>query len=53
MADFDPSPAGNARRCALRTEFFAMYADAAFTLTRFDQSFDVAAHQMAGVSFCE
>jgi hypothetical protein len=53
MAGFDPRPAGNARRCALRAEFRAMYADSAFTLMRFDQSFDVAAHQMAGVPFCE
>ena len=52
MADFDTRPAGNARRCALRAEFRAMYADSAFTLRRFDESFDVATRQLAGVPFC-
>ncbi|WP_203800513.1 hypothetical protein [Paractinoplanes tereljensis] len=52
MADFDPTPAGQARRCALRAEFFAMFADAPFSRYRFDQSFDVAAEQRAGVQFC-
>jgi hypothetical protein len=52
MADFDPTPAGAARRCALRTEFFAMFADAPFSLRRFDEAFDAAARQRAGVPFC-
>jgi hypothetical protein len=52
MADFDPSPAGDVRRCALRTEFRTLYAGSAFSLKRFDQSLDVAAEQQAGVRFC-
>ena len=52
MADFDPTPAGAARRCALRAEFFAMFADTPFSLRRFDQAFDAAARQRAGVAFC-
>ncbi|MEU4241643.1 hypothetical protein [Actinoplanes sp. NPDC026619] len=52
MADFDPTPGGQARRCELRAEFFAMFADAPFSRYRFDQSFDVAAQQKAGVQFC-
>jgi hypothetical protein len=52
MTDFDPTPAGAARRCALRAEFFARFADAPFSLRRFDQSFDAAAVQRAGVPFC-
>jgi hypothetical protein len=52
MADFDRKPAGDARRCALRTEFRALYAGSAFSLKRFDQSLDVAAEQQAGVRFC-
>jgi hypothetical protein len=52
VADFDPTPAGAARRCALRAEFFVMFASAPFSLRRFDQSFDRAARQRAGVPFC-
>ena len=52
MADFDRTPAGDARRCALRTEFRARYADSAFSLERFDQSLDVAAKQQAAMPFC-
>ncbi len=52
MADFDRSPAGDVRRCALRTEFRTRYASSAFSLKRFDQSLDVAAEQQAGVRFC-
>jgi hypothetical protein len=52
MADFDRTPAGDARRCALRTEFRALYAGSAFSRKRFDQSLDVAAEQQAGVRFC-
>jgi hypothetical protein len=52
MADFDDSPAGDARRCALRAEFRTLYATSAFSLKRFDQSLDVAAEQQAGVRFC-
>jgi hypothetical protein len=53
MADFDRTPAGDARRCALRAEFRALYADSAFSRKRFDQSMDVAAEQRAGRPFCE
>jgi hypothetical protein len=53
MADFDRTPAGNARRCALRAEFRTLYADSAFSRKRFDQSLDVAAEQQAGKPFCE
>jgi hypothetical protein len=52
MADFDPTPAGAARRCELRTEFFALFRTAPFSLRRFDQAFDTAAEQRAGVPFC-
>ena len=52
MAAFDPSPEGDARRCALRDEFRAQYAGAEFSLRRFDQSLDVAARQLAGRPFC-
>jgi hypothetical protein len=52
MADFDRSPTGDARRCALRAEFRTLYAGSAFSLKRFDQSLDVAAEQQAGVRFC-
>jgi hypothetical protein len=52
VADFDPTAEGQARRCALRGEFFAMFADAPFSQYRFDQSFDQAAEQKAGVQFC-
>jgi hypothetical protein len=52
MADFDPSPAGAARRCELRGEFFAQFAGSPFSRRRFDQSFDTAAEQRAGVPFC-
>jgi hypothetical protein len=52
MADFDRTPAGDARRCALRAEFRIRYADSAFSLRRFDESLDVAAEQQAGMPFC-
>jgi hypothetical protein len=52
MTDFDRSAAGDARRCALRTEFRTRYAASAFSLDRFDQSLDVAAEQQGGVPFC-
>ena len=52
IADFDATPEGAARRCALRDEFFAMFAAAPFSLRRFDQAFDRAAEQRAGVPFC-
>lgn len=52
MAEFDRSEAGDLRRCALREEFRTMYADAAFSLRRFDESLDLAARQTAGVPFC-
>jgi hypothetical protein len=52
MADFDPTPAGAARRCELRAEFFTMFAGTPFSLRRFDQAFNTAAEQRAGVPFC-
>jgi hypothetical protein len=52
MADFDRTPAGDARRCALRAEFRSRYADSAFSLQRFDESLDVASEQQAGMPFC-
>jgi hypothetical protein len=52
MTDFDRGPAGDARRCALRTEFRTRYAGSAFSLERFDQSLDIAAEQQGGMPFC-
>ncbi len=52
MADFDRTPAGAARRCTLRAEFFALHRDAPFSLSRFDKSLDTAARQRAGEPFC-
>jgi hypothetical protein len=52
MADFDRTPAGDARRCALRGEFRTLYAHSAFSLQRFDESLDVASEQQAGMPFC-
>ncbi|NMO52570.1 hypothetical protein HH310_15380 [Actinoplanes sp. TBRC 11911] len=52
MADFDRSPAGAARRCALRAEFAALYPGERYPLARFDMSLDTAARQRAGVPFC-
>ena len=52
VADFDPTPAGAARRCELRAEFFAMFRATPFSLSRFDQAFDAAAEQRAGEPFC-
>lgn len=52
MADFDPSPAGQARRCELRSEFFTLFRAAPFSLRRFDQAFDTASEQRAGQPFC-
>jgi hypothetical protein len=52
MTDFDPTPAGRARRCELRDEFFTMFRSSPFSLRRFDQAFDTAAEQRAGQPFC-
>lgn len=52
MADFDRTPAGAARRCALRAEFFAQNPDLEFSRKRFDESLTVAAEQRAGMPFC-
>ncbi|GAA0458264.1 hypothetical protein Ade02nite_07560 [Paractinoplanes deccanensis] len=49
MADFDRTPAGERRRCALRTEFAAIYPE---SLRRFDAALSVATEQRAGVPFC-
>jgi hypothetical protein len=52
MADFDPTPAGEGRRCELRAEFRALYGDSPFTLRRFDESLDAAAERRARQPFC-
>nr|WP_296068202.1 hypothetical protein [uncultured Actinoplanes sp.] len=52
MADFDRSPAGAVRRCALRTEFAALHPGSAYTLARFDKALDTAARQRSGMPFC-
>jgi hypothetical protein len=52
MTDFDPTPAGRARRCELRDEFFARFRSVPFSLRRFDQAFDTASEQRAGQPFC-
>jgi hypothetical protein len=52
MAELDPTAAGDARRCALRAEFFALFHDSPFSLFRFDQAFDTAAKQRIGKPFC-
>jgi hypothetical protein len=52
VADFDPTPAGAARRCALRTEFFALNPGGARLARRFDVAFDAAARQRTGQPFC-
>ncbi|XVV11563.1 hypothetical protein ACQP2X_43130 [Actinoplanes sp. CA-131856] len=49
MADFDRTPAGGQRRCALRQEFAALYPE---SLRRFDGALDVATERRAGVPFC-
>jgi len=54
VAGFDPTAAGNARRCALRDAFRAnnhLGADAP-ELERFDVSLDRATMQLAGRPFC-
>jgi hypothetical protein len=52
MTSFDRTAAGDARRCALRTEFRTLYADFPISLKRFDQAFDRASRHQAGVPFC-
>jgi len=52
VADFDPTPAGAARRCASRAEFFALNPGGAELARRFDTAFDAAARQRAGQPFC-
>ncbi len=52
MADFDPSPAGAARRCALRADFLELYAGSPFSVRRFDESLEVTSRQRADVAFC-
>jgi hypothetical protein len=52
MADFDPTPAGEGRRCELRAEFRARYGNSPFSLRRFDESLDAAAEQRARRPFC-
>jgi hypothetical protein len=52
VADFDRTPAGAARRCALRTDFLALNPGGAALARRFDKAFDTAAQQRAGQPFC-
>jgi hypothetical protein len=52
VADFDRTPAGAARRCALRAEFFALNPGGTTLARRFDKAFDAAARQRAGQPFC-
>jgi hypothetical protein len=52
MADFDPSPDGAARRCALRAEFVKLPGNSPFSVRRFDESLETAARQRADVAFC-
>lgn len=52
MAQFDPTPDGNAHRCRLRAEFRALYPTMTFSLARFDMALDEASRQHAGVPFC-
>jgi hypothetical protein len=57
VADFDPTPAGNDRRCALRDAFRRTsianhHGVATPELERFDVSLDRATRQLAGQPFC-
>ncbi|MCO8271941.1 hypothetical protein M1L60_15205 [Actinoplanes sp. TRM 88003] len=52
MADFDPTPAGATRRCALRADFVRLHPDSPFSLRRFDESLEIASRQRADVAFC-
>ena len=52
IADFDPTPAGATRRCALRAEFFALNPGGDTLARHFDLAFDTAARQRAGRPFC-
>ncbi|MFF5293430.1 hypothetical protein [Paractinoplanes globisporus] len=52
VVDFDPTPAGAVRRCALRDEFFALNPGGKSLARRFDTSLDTAARQRAGQPFC-
>jgi hypothetical protein len=52
MANFDRTPAGNARRCELQMEFDALYPTIAFSQRRFDESLDGAARTIARMPFC-
>jgi hypothetical protein len=49
LADFDPTPAGNTRRCALRAEFVASSPG---NRPRIDQILDLAAGSIAHRPFC-
>jgi hypothetical protein len=60
VADFDPTPAGNARRCALRTTFIQTSAHNnqgvgvnEREVRRFDVSLNRATILLAGVRFCD
>ncbi|NMO52564.1 hypothetical protein HH310_15350 [Actinoplanes sp. TBRC 11911] len=51
VAGFDPTPDGDARRCALRAAFIRNGADPA-QVARLDLSLDRATRQLAGRRFC-
>jgi hypothetical protein len=52
VVDFDRTPDGATRRCALRAEFLALNPGGTSLSRRFDKAFDAAAQQRAGVPFC-
>ena len=66
VAQFDPSPAGDVRRCALRERFAALMANARYSrfaegelpgthsfVDRLDVTVDLATEQMYGRPFCQ
>lgn len=50
LADFDPTPAGNARRCALRADFVVSSPGDG---PRIERILDLSARQLAGRRFCD
>jgi hypothetical protein len=52
MADFDRSSAGDVRRCRLRDEFRVRAVGSVYSLAHFDESFELAAREIAGTPFC-
>ncbi|BFU42860.1 hypothetical protein KRMM14A1004_10970 [Krasilnikovia sp. MM14-A1004] len=52
MAGFDRTAAGDERRCALLHDAYTLFADNEPTRTRYAESLDVGARDIAGVPFC-